>query len=288
MPQNTPPVIFEMLRSFLELARTLNVSDTAEQLGLTRQTVKRHVKHLESIKGKSFFELENRQYTLTSEGANELAEAQAILERLNNWLNKDLELVNGLPRINYSSDSVRFSGQRYPTIEVHTLAPPLLRKGLQNWVECGGQLEHPKLRKIRPFLLIYRKFNQDWICVEIGEKSAYSSWLGSESANSSVGLSFFQDPISSGADDFMVEAYENVWRTGGLWYDHITAKFNRYEDGVCHPANYQRLVMALQFPDGERAIGTLSAMTNNIKISGIDQDEFELVPEQELREFNTK
>ena len=41
------PLLFEMLRSFTTLARTLNLSHAVEELNSTRQTIRRHISQLE-------------------------------------------------------------------------------------------------------------------------------------------------------------------------------------------------------------------------------------------------
>ena len=262
------------------------MSQTSEELGLTRQTVKRHIDTLEKMKGKKFFDIQNRQYVLTEEGQTELSGAEILLERLESWLNKEYELVAGLPRIHFQSENDEFWAQRYPAIQIWNHAPPIIKRGLQSWGECNCQLEHPKLKKIRPYLVVYRKNGPDWICAEVGEKSSYSTWLGWKWAKSVVGTSFHRDPISSHSDNFMIEAYDSVARTGGVWYDHIHTKFKRLQNGETQPVNYQRLVMALFFPDGQQAVASLVARTNNIEIHGLQKKDIQLMSKEDLMDFD--
>ena len=282
----TPSVIFEMMRSFVVLARTLNVSQTAAELNLTRQTIRRHISDLEEFKGKQLFEIHNRQYVLTEDGQSELIGADVLLQRLDSWLNKEYELVAGLPCIHFQNGEKEFRAQRYPAIEAWNLGPPLIQKGLQCWGESGCQLESRRLRKIRPYLVIYRQHGHDWICVEVGEKSSYATWLGWKWAKSAIGASFHKDPISSSSDNFMIEAYDSVARTGSIWYDHIHTRFDRPQNGTEQPVNYQRLVMALSFPDGEQAVASLVARTNNINIHGLARKEMPLMSKEDLMEFD--
>ena len=282
----TPSVIFEMIRSFLVLARTLNVSKTAEDLNLSRQTVKRHIAELEDLKGMKLFEVTNRQYFLTQDGTAELEGAETLLERLDSWLDKEYELVAGLPRIHFKTDIEEFWAQRYPASDLWNRAPPLLQRGLKSWGESEAQLDHPKLKKIRPYLIIYRRLKHDWICVEVGEKSAYSSWLGWQWAKSVIGLSFRKDPISTSSDCFIVDAYDTVARTGGVWYDHIHTKLPRTSYEELQPVSYQRLIMSLFFPDGQQAIAALVARTNRVNIRGLASETLPLMSEEDLMEFD--
>ncbi|MEM7067459.1 MAG: LysR family transcriptional regulator [Pseudomonadota bacterium] len=281
-----PSVIFEMMRSFVVLAKTLNISQTAESLNLTRQTVKRHISNLEEIKGNELFELKNRQYILTEYGHAELNSAETLLVRLNDWLNNDHRTIAGLQVTHHKNKASEFWAQRYPVIELLNLAPPLIKRGFQAWGESSCQIEHPKLKKIRPYLIVYRRIEGEWICVEIGEKSSYSSWRGLPWAQSAIGVSFQRDPINTPADDYILQAYSSVRKTGCAWYDHISTKTPRNENGKALPLNYQRLIVALTFPDGELAIGSLVARTNKVKIDGLPSTKFSAVSKKDLMEFD--
>ena len=59
-----------MLQSFTALGQTLNLSKAVEQIGVTRQTIRRHVNDLEQLKNEKLFELHDRKYTLTAAGKN--------------------------------------------------------------------------------------------------------------------------------------------------------------------------------------------------------------------------
>ena len=72
-------ITFEMIRSFVELGKSLNVSWTADLLGLTRQTVKRHIRALELARNKPLFSIENKQYALTEEGKREMMTGERLL-----------------------------------------------------------------------------------------------------------------------------------------------------------------------------------------------------------------
>ena len=50
-----------MLRAFVCMSKNLNLSKTCEELGATRQTVRRHITDLEAIRGELLFEVVDRQ-----------------------------------------------------------------------------------------------------------------------------------------------------------------------------------------------------------------------------------
>ena len=101
MDKVTNPLLFEMIRSFSKLAKTLNLSHAVHELSSTRQTVRRHIASLEEIKGEKLFEVINRQYALTEAGRNALPEADQILARGHAWLRGQLSGVDGMMQISY-------------------------------------------------------------------------------------------------------------------------------------------------------------------------------------------
>lgn len=281
-----PSVFFEMLQSFTALGQTLNLSRAVEQIGVTRQTIRRHVNDLEELKNEKLFELQDRKYTLTPAGKIAMIEADQLLGKAANWLSNHSTFVDGLPCAKlYLENELPFFAQRHRLNKVWSMAPPLIREGVDAWISARARIEDEALKPIRPYLVIYRKLRTDWICVEVGERSSYATWLGSTWAKSAVGLSFHEDPIKSEADRFMIEAYDTVAHTGGAWYDHISTKLLRSEDGTPTPVNYQRLVLSCLFPDGEPAVAALIARTNRISIDGILPHEIADMPEADLMEF---
>ena len=276
-----------MLRSFVSLARSLNMSRTVDELGFSRQTVRRHINELQSIRGVQLFDFQDRKYSLTKDGRQALYEAEVLLQRADNWLQNNANLVDGLPSVNLNlDDNLPFHAQRHPLHTVWTAGPPLLRAGLQSWMNSGFRIEDDEMAKIRKYLIIYRKNRDDWICTEVGDKSSYVSWLGWSWAKSAVGSSFESDPIGNAADAFVLDAYETVSRTGGAWYDHISTKLLRSDNPTPTPVNYQRLVFSMLFPNGEPAIASLVARTNNVQIYGFELGDGDRMPDSELMEFD--
>lgn len=288
MAENSiPPVLFEILKSFTTLARTLNLSHSVEELGVTRQTVRRHIDTLEHLRGEKVFEVTGRQYNLTEAGHHLLPEANALLARAGTWLFGQLSSVNGLASTKSKMSSGDwFYAQRHPINSVWDIAPPLLKKGLQSWSLAKSQLEHREMKSIRPYMVVYRKHDDDWLCVNVGEKSSYATWLGQIWAKSAIGRKYMEDPVNSQADQFMVQAYDTAYQDGGVWYDHISTQFPREKDGVPCPISYQRIVFACVFPDGEPAVAALVARTNHIVIEGLDAKDIPDISASDLMEYD--
>ena len=275
-----------MLRSFTTLARTLNLSKTVEELGVTRQTIRRHINDLEELKGARLFEMIDRQYVLTPEGTNALGEAEKLVASAESWISGDSATVDGLNQVRFRNNTgYSFFSQEHPTHEIWTSGVPILKAGFNMWVRSEGRLEHPSMKKIRPYLVVYRKYGNDWLCAEVGEKSSYATWLGWTWARSAVGSLMRDDPTDVEDDRFVMQAYNNAFTTGHPRYDHISAHYARHEGGPLEPVNYQRLLLVCFFPDGSPALAALVARTNQVSIDFLDSKYFMEIPKEELMEF---
>ena len=272
-----PSTLFEILRSFTTLANTLNLSETVERLGVTRQTVRRHINALEELKGAKLFELRNRSYSLTEAGAQCRLEAQAILDQTENWLRNRSIRARGkgsLERVTYKDEKgYSFHAQQHHLGRLWVDAPPLLRRAYEAWSRAELQLEHPAMERIKAYRLVYRRLQNSWLCVEIGEHSSYATWLGWEWAKSAVGRFSQDDPVGTDFDSFMSQAYHGVFMTGGARLDHIAGLIPRAREGEAIPARFQRLLVGCRFPDGEPALALFVARTNKVEIPGLPPEE---------------
>ena len=106
----------EMLRSFVTLAKFLNLTHAVNHLGSTRQTVRRHIEMLQSLRGEKLLAFVDRQYVLTREGELALVEAEQILQLDEAWMRKDIRVVNGLTAVLYDAD---FRGSLFITAAFH-------------------------------------------------------------------------------------------------------------------------------------------------------------------------
>ena len=270
-PVESHALLHEMIRSFVTLARTLNLSHAVKELGSTRQTVRRHITQLEAAKGVELFTVEDRQYQLTEAGKNALPEALTLLARANTWLNSNVSHVSGLQRLSTGLPSGwSFDQQQHPLSKIWTLESPILREALRSWAMSGGNIESENMAHVRPYLIVYRHTSAGWICVEFGERSFYVNWFGWTKARSSVGKSLGTMP---GGEDFarmLEEPFHDVQTTQSARLDHVHTQVPREAGGPLHPVNYQRLMMGGQFPDTSLALFALVEPTIDIEINGLD------------------
>lgn len=280
-------ILFNMLRSFTTLAHTLNVSKAVRILGSTRQTLRRHIDILEEVRGEKLFEVKDRQYGLTEAGCRSIQEAETVLARGEAWLAGRNQNIDGLALVKYDDgQGCSFYSQQHPVPRLWRDGPPLLRHGLQAWVTGQAQLDHPSMAKITPYLNVYRKHKGSWLCVHVGEESSIARWLGPVWAKSAIGCLLEEDPMNSGADRFVIEAYDRISREGSLRLDHIFLRLPRKEGEILQFASYQRLLLSCVFPDGCSAVATLIAITNRIDISGLGLEDLPATPENVLMDFD--
>ncbi len=288
LPQQS--VLFEMLRSFTTLARTLNLSKTVETLGVTRQTVRRHVNGLEALKGVKFFEIEDRRYGLTAAGMKSAQEAEEVLARADTWLNgqhQNADYVAGMAHQEYSDRAgTTYIAQQHALDRLWVDGPPLLKKGFLAWANSRFQIESPLMDELKPYLLVYRKHREYWVCVNCGEKSSFATWFGWAWGKSSLGRLLEETIGESDQSRIIARTYSEVLLTKSARIDHVFTRISREVGGPEEPVRYQRLLCGCIFPDGEPALMVLVARTNRIQIPCLNLDELPLMREDLAMEFD--
>lgn len=279
-------ILFELLRSYVALAHSLNLSEAVASLGSTRQTVRRHIQILEEVRGEKLFELRNRQYCLTEAGAQSLKEAEAILARGEAWLDGSTERVDGLAVVkDYGDEGLVFCAQQHRISRLWVDESPLLQCGLRCWANANASIEAPELALIRPYLVIYRRHGDSWLCVEIGDKSSYATWFGWAWARSNIGRLVKEMPAGAAYAAFVQQAYQSVYEGHSVRLDHVHTEMPRQKDGPLLPVSFQRLLLGCTFPDGEFALALLVDRTYNIEIAGLSGERIRAMPEDLVMTF---
>jgi len=279
-----------MLRAFVTLSKTLNLTEASELLGATRQTVRRHITDLERIKGRALFSLEKQEYVLTPFGKGRVADAESILQQLESWsgpsrmtrLSSDwLETAHYL-----DTDGRRFFSQQHPIIRIAKKGLPIMKRTLAAWGKAHTQIEDPAMADVRPYLVIYRRSQKGWVCVEIGEQSAYAKWFGWAWSKSAIGRLSEDDNAGDDFNDFIAGAYARIHGEGGVRLDHLHAHLPREGSEEPVPISFQRLLMGCVFPDGTPGLAVLVLMTNQIEINARPETDVSWVPEEFVMDFD--
>ncbi len=278
-----------MLRAFVSLSKTLNLTETTKLVGATRQTVRRHITDLEVIMGQALFSLEKQEYVLTAYGKGCVADAESILRQLESWATRSRmtkRRSQWLESANYLDANGReFFSQQQPIIRIAKNGLPIMKKTLAAWGQAHTQIEDPATSDVRPFLVIYRKSQTGWICVEIGERSAYAKWFGWAWSKSAVGRLSEDDNAGDDFNEFISGAYARIYGEGGVRLDHLYAHLPREGCDEPIPVSFQRLLMGCVFPDGTSGLAVLVLMTNQIDIDALCDVEISCVPEELVMDF---
>ena len=278
----TATVTVDMLQAFIALAETLNLSETSLKLGLTRQTVRRHVADLEEIKGGPLFQLSKQEYSLTPFGSESLGEARSLLRQIQSWAHRSApsgEHAEFLESGRFSDSEGRdFFSQQHPISKLNQDGLAIMRKTLGAWGVACTSIEDSAMKPVRPYLVVYRKRPDGWVCVEIGEKSAYTRWFGWTWSKSAIGMLSQQDNAGDDFNDFIAAAYSRIYQEGGVRLDHLLAHLPRENCDVPVPVSFQRMLMGCVFTDDTPGLAVLVVMTNRIDISSMAGQYAEVVP----------
>ena len=261
-----------MMRAFVCLSRHLNLSKACDELGTTRQTVRRHITDLEAIFGKALFEVIDRQYSLTAFGCGLLDEAKSLLMRLDIWSGQSPLKMNtsgGLEKLEYTdADGNVYYSQQHPVSQIALRGLPIMKKAFVAWGKAETQIEHEAMNEIRPYTLLYRKGPAGWVFVHVGKDSAYARWFGETVSKSAIGKLITEDDVSEEYNEFTGGAYSRIYDEGGVRLDHIFAHLPR-EGGKPQPVTFQRLLLGGVFPDGTPGLIILGAITEQAEIDAL-------------------
>lgn len=268
--KNTSSLLFEQLQSYVSLAGTLNLSQTVRDLKSTRQTVRRHIAQLEEMRGEPLFSIKDRRYRLTQNGREALQEAEEIIAHGTAWVNNAAGHINGLFHLTAEHiDGFTYYLQQFPLSKAWQSKAKLLPFGIQCWAAAGGQIETDAFGLLRPYLMIFRQFGDDWVCVEVGNESSFTTWFGKDRSQSSVGRDIQDLPGGPGFASLLSQPFQEIRMTKGLRLDHIHARIKGPNSEDLIPISYERLLMGCYFPDGSSAIAALINRTHDIHINGL-------------------
>jgi len=116
------------LHYFVTLAKHLNFSKCAQELGIAQPAVSRAIKNLEASVGVDLFNRSNKKVTLTAEGEILLRDVGPLLKRIQTGLsniNRDDSEIDGIIRIGALKEFGEF--KLIPLIEALAIEFPLLR-----------------------------------------------------------------------------------------------------------------------------------------------------------------
>jgi hypothetical protein len=275
-----------MLRAFVCLSETLNLSRACKELNATRQTVRRHITELEEIKGGKLFRVVDRQYQLTTLGSASLERAKSILRDVDAWSGQSAltkQSLDGMESSRYASGDGRiFYSQQHPISKISTNGSPLLQGTFAAWGQAGTRVEDEAMKAIRPFTVLYRKSADGWIFVDIGERSAYAEWFGWTWSKSAVGKLMQDDNVGDEFNEFIAGAYTRIFNEGGVRLDHLIAHLPKTGLSDLVPVTFHRLLMGCVFPDDTPGLLVLVVITRDVEIDAVEPSDLPHMPDEFL------
>ncbi|PXW72835.1 regulatory helix-turn-helix LysR family protein [Loktanella sp. PT4BL] len=272
--KNNTGVTVDMLRAFVCLSRHLNLSKASDELGTTRQTVRRHITDLEVILEQKLFEVVDRQYELTPEGSERIEEAQKLILQLDSWAGQSAltkKTKAGLEKLEYTDKEGRsFHSQQHPVSQIAINGLPLMKSALMAWGNAKTQIEHEAMDEIRPYMVLFRKVPAGWVFVHVGKESAYARWFGWTWASSAIGKLINEDNVGDEYNEFIGGAYSRIYEEGGVRLDHIFAHLPK-DGGQPHPGTFQRLLLGGVFPDGTPGLILMASITEQVEIDALSE-----------------
>lgn len=280
--KSTSGVTVAMLRAFVCMSRNLNLSKACQELGATRQTVRRHISDLEAIKGEKLFEVVDRQYHITPHGQASLEGAKSILLHLDTWSGQSSltkRFSEGLESSRYvDADGREFFSQQHPVSQIAFNGLPVIKKALVSWGNAETRIEHTSMELIRPYSVLYRKGPAGWVFVDIGQESAYAKWFGWAWSKSAIGKLMTEDNVGDEFNEFIAGAYSRIYVEGGVRLDHLFAYLPK-DGGDPLPVTFQRLLLGCVFPDGTPGLNVLAVITEAIEIDELDDEDRPDIPD---------
>ncbi|MGC1502748.1 MAG: LysR family transcriptional regulator [Sulfitobacter sp.] len=278
-----PAFLYGILRSFVALASTLNLSQAVRQLDSTRQTLRRHITLLEELKGGALFDMRERRYYLTHLGERLLPEAEYLISNATSWIAGEMQFVNGLQVLRRESpDEAFFYQQQHQLDRAFASKGSILQSAIKGWSNAEGQLANDSLRDVRPDCIIFRRINGKLVFTEVGENSSFASWFGPAQAQSTIGRTIGEMP---GGGDFarLVDiAYVEIERNQGIRLDHIHTEIPKENSDGLVPISYERLLLGGRFPDQSPAIISVVRRTYDLEINGVCETMIRRMPEEAL------
>lgn len=256
-----------MLRSFASLARNRILTESVMELGLTRQTIRRHITQLEDMLGCTLLVSGPGGYELTEEGRTHLRTARRLLLDAGNWILSQHGGEGGLHVLNMKMAKGGYVCIRQkPLSEVRRIGTKVIRSGFEGWLASGGALDHPACKAIMDTVVLFRPEGDDLLCIHVGERSGFAFWYGSTSMTTSIGTAVNSGLIDNQSAPVTSDIYNQVMMQGSARYDHVAARLARPPHGEMIPIRYQRLLLGFHDEIGRPYLAMMSVITDAVDL----------------------
>ncbi len=227
---------------------------------------------------------------LTEAGKASLQEARDLLVRGEAWLDNRSSHIGGLSHcscdVGEDGSGICYYLQQHPLGRLWQDGSHLLQAAFQMWAQARGEIESPKLARVRPYMMVFRQLGEDWICADVGEKSSFATWFGWEKQRSSVGCGLSDLPTFRDTAQFLVQPFREVMISQSVRYDHVFTLTQVKDRSDLVAISFQRLLLGCRFPDGSFALASLVYRTRDIDIEGLDPERVKLMPPEYIMDVD--
>jgi len=266
-----PKNLIFLLRIFLAVADTPNITKAAKKMSISRVTLQNRLKDLEELCGYKLLEFDtHNRYKLT-------AKAEKWAVKVKHWLRQgeDImsvsdkhaeEFVNGFSN---KHDAPCYY-QQHPLNCLWESDTPYLKTMMQSWLSAEGQFNNSELAHVCENAILARQHYDEFIIMGIGGKAAIMDWLGKESCLSAIGIPLSSTAVSTKADDTITDSYRKAILQGAPLYEHVSMELPRPEMGTNVRAYYRRLILPCKLPDQSPMIASVVEISDNITIDDLE------------------
>ena len=271
MNNKLPTNVFVLLESFQVIAETLNISQAAKAMKVSRITLSKRLKDLEELCGYTLLEFESHnRYKLTARAENWIQEVRVWLRQGEDLFALSNERATGLLQSSSQKPGERFHSQQHSLSSLWEHNSPYLNSMLTAWMQAEGQTNSDAFAEVRQNAILARLHHDEFIIMEIGENAAMMKWLGSKFCLSAIGKPLSSTAMSSKADQTITYTYRQAILQGSPWYDHVSADLPRPEIGTAEQAFYRRLVLPCKLPDGSPVIASIVELSDELVIGDLE------------------
>ncbi|MEM7215147.1 MAG: LysR family transcriptional regulator [Pseudomonadota bacterium] len=271
MQTKLPTNAIALLEGFLAVVETLNISQAAKSLKVSRVTLQNRMKELEKQCGFDLLEFDSHnRYKLTKRGESWAHELRVWLQQGEDIFSLSDERAKGLLQSSPKQGGEPFYSQQQPVSALWEHDTPYLKSMLSAWVKAEGKFDNPAFARVNDNAILARLRDAEFIIMSIGKSAAIVDWLGREWCLSAIGKPLSSTAISTKADQIVTYAYRQVILLGSPWYDHVSMEMPRPIKGTFERAYYRRLILPCKLPDGSPVVASIVELSDDLKISNFE------------------
>jgi len=255
-----------------------SINSAAKSLGISRDRVRANLVRLKTIL--NYDAPLVRAGRLTGDGKKLLSRIRANLYTF------DQEL-DAIYYDSATTEDMSWASQRHPVymLEDQGRCAPIIFHAWRAWREGGSDLDGAGMAALMPWALAFRKWDDGWMLLEVGERSSFASWLGLDRARYAKSEVRKASLTGSVSHRETAKVYNDVGTWGAPIFHHVQACIRRFPDSANEWISYQRLVLPIKWGD-DRGLVVFVVRTNDIIIDALSDSERHPMPADLVMDYD--